>query len=163
GTPTAIAKRIDSTPACIETRAPQMTRESVSRPRSSVPNGCAQLGALRIALQLVAFGSAGASQGAASATITKASTTSRPPTAGGRRARRRQATRTRSPRIAPARGPAASTAVAGALSGLIAATLHPDARVEEGVGHIHEEVQQHVGARGDEDHALDDRIVAGED
>ena len=95
----AIANRMDTTPACIEMRAPQMTRDRLSRPRSSVPKGCAQLGGFRIVLQLVAFGSAGASHGAASATTTNASTTTVPTTAGGRRARRRQASRRRSPRI----------------------------------------------------------------
>ena len=44
----AMASRIEKTPACMEMRVPHTTREKVSRPRSSVPNGLAAVGALRI-------------------------------------------------------------------------------------------------------------------
>src|SRR3989304_3786540 len=59
-----IAKRMERTPARIEIRAPQITRERLSRPRSSVPNGCDQLGAFRTWLQSVRMGWAGAARGA---------------------------------------------------------------------------------------------------
>src|SRR6266705_2111727 len=51
-----MASRIEKTPACIEMRLPQTTRENVSRPRSSVPNGCASVGALRTCFQSVCRG-----------------------------------------------------------------------------------------------------------
>src|SRR5687768_17277330 len=38
-----------------------------------------------------------------------------------------------------------------------------DARVEVHVGEVHREVDEHVGAREDQDHALDDRVVAPQD
>src|SRR5262245_9932818 len=140
-----MAKRMDRTPACIETRAPHTTRASMSRPRSSVPNGCAQLGALRIALQLVAFGSPGATPGAPMATTTNASTITSPTTAGGRRARRRQLLRTRSPRVPRAAGARVKTSAAlvAEPSGLIAPAPDPDPRVEQRIGEVDQEVHQH--------------------
>ena len=57
GTPTESEIDTDTTPARSDARAPQITRESTSRPISSVPNQCSADGALRIALQLVASGS----------------------------------------------------------------------------------------------------------
>ena len=47
----------ETRPALSEARAPQITRLSTSRPTSSVPNQCAQDGALRTRLKLVAVGS----------------------------------------------------------------------------------------------------------
>ena len=44
-------------PASNDARVPQTTRESTSRPMSSVPNQCADDGAWRIADQLVSIGS----------------------------------------------------------------------------------------------------------
>ena len=64
GTPSASEIDTDTTPARIEARAPQMMRDSTSRPSSSAPNQCAALGAARTALQLVASGSYGAIHGA---------------------------------------------------------------------------------------------------
>ena len=62
GTPITSATSTETTPASIEARAPYSTRDSTSRPFSSVPNQCAAEGALRIAVQEVASGSDGASQ-----------------------------------------------------------------------------------------------------
>ena len=45
------------TPAESEARVPQMTRDSRSRPTSSVPNQCALPGALRTMEKLVCSGS----------------------------------------------------------------------------------------------------------
>src|SRR5689334_16868666 len=44
-----------------------------------------------------------------------------------------------------------------------AATSVADARIEQRIAEIHEQVDDHVGAREDEHHALDDRIVAPQD
>src|ERR1051325_8761789 len=45
GTPRPSEIETDTTPARIEARAPQMTRESTSRPSSSEPKRCARLAA----------------------------------------------------------------------------------------------------------------------
>src|SRR3990170_4651941 len=84
GTPIAIASRIEKPPACIEMRLPQTTRERLSRPRSSVPNGFAQVGALRILPQSVRSGSVVAIHGAPIAVVTKIRTTMHPATEAGR-------------------------------------------------------------------------------
>ena len=60
----AMASTIEKTPACIEMREPHTTRERPSRPRSSVPKGCAHDGGLRILLQSVRTGSMLAIHGA---------------------------------------------------------------------------------------------------
>ena len=57
GTPTPAAISTDTTPASNDARAPNTTRDSTSRPFSSVPMRCCQDGALRMAPQLVAIGS----------------------------------------------------------------------------------------------------------
>src|SRR5271165_336504 len=87
GMPSTSEIDTDITPARSEARVPQITRESTSRPISSVPNQCAALGALRIALQLVASGSYGATAGASKARSTKNTTTPSAATAPRRRAR----------------------------------------------------------------------------
>ncbi len=56
GTPSESEISTETTPALSEARAPKITRESTSRPISSVPSQCAQLGALRTAAQSVAIG-----------------------------------------------------------------------------------------------------------
>src|SRR5690349_19874455 len=38
-----------------------------------------------------------------------------------------------------------------------------DARIEQRIAQVHDEVDEHVGAREDEHHPLDDRIVASQD
>src|SRR5579862_1016616 len=68
GTPSDTEMHTETRPASSEARAPQMTRDSTSRPISSVPNRWAAVGALRMAPQLVASGSCGAIQGAKHAT-----------------------------------------------------------------------------------------------
>ena len=88
GTPNASEIDTDTIPARSDARVPHMTRESTSRPISSVPNQCAALGALRIALQLVAKGSYGATSGASNASSTKKTTTPNAAIARRRRARR---------------------------------------------------------------------------
>ena len=66
---TAIATEM--TPASSEARAPQIMREKMSRPSSSVPSQCAADGALRIAAKLVGDGSGIGSTGARSASSAK--------------------------------------------------------------------------------------------
>src|SRR5437870_3000569 len=159
----AMASRIENTPACIEMRAPHTTREKPSRPRSSVPNGCASEGALRIWLQSVRAGSLVAIHGAPSAMTTKIATTIAPTTAAGRW----RATRQRR-HHAPACGLAASaasgsdTADVAVLSGIGGAPADADAWVQDRVGDVHQQVDEHVRRRREQHHALHDRIVARE-
>ena len=91
GTPSSSEIETETTPASIEACVPQTTRENTSRPISSVPNQCSALGGLRIAPQLVAIGSCGASQPANSASTMKPMTTARPNIAARRRRSLRQA------------------------------------------------------------------------
>jgi hypothetical protein len=95
-----MASTMENTPACIEMRAPHTTREKPSRPRSSVPKGCAHDGALRILAQSVRTGSLVAIHGAASAMTTKSVTTTAPAIAAGRRRPTRQARCRKPPRVA---------------------------------------------------------------
>src|SRR6185295_12477548 len=155
--PTAIARTTAKTPACIEARAPQTMRERTSRPRSSVPNGCAHVGGLRIWAQSVRSGSLGATHGAPNARIAKSSTTAAPARAGGRRRARRQPRASR-PILFMGAGAAATRVAAGvirrAASGLTERSPDADAGIQDRVRHVHEQIDEHVGARGDEHHAL---------
>src|SRR5215831_16329564 len=160
----AIARRTAKTPACIDTRVPHTTRDSTSRPRSSVPNGCAQLGALRIWLQSVLTGLTMPIHGAPIASAVKSSTTPAPTSAGGRRRARRQPRR-----MALLDGPAAGAMRLSAMaavpvvpSALTGRSTNANAGVQERVGGVHEEIDQDVRARRDEDDALDQRVVARE-
>ena len=71
----------DIQPAISEVRAPQIMRDRMSRPSSSVPNQYIADGALRTARKLALTGSNGAIHGASSATSTKNPTTAAPMTA----------------------------------------------------------------------------------
>src|SRR5262245_48013884 len=124
-------------------RVPQTTRAKVSRPRSSVPNGCARLGALRTSFQSVCIGSAPAIHGAPIATTTNRSTTAAPTTAAGRRRACRHA---RVRRLGSVAAVDASTAVDAVVLGLTGRTADPDAWIEDRVGHVDQEVDQHVRA-----------------
>src|SRR5205809_689987 len=81
--------RTETTPASSDARAPNITRDATSRPISSVPNQCSRLGGLRIAPQLVASGSYGATSGANNASATKRAMTASPNAAKRRRNNRR--------------------------------------------------------------------------
>src|SRR5580765_7480881 len=140
-------------------REPQTTRAKVSRPRSSVPNGCARLGALRISFQSVCIGSAPAIHGAAIAATTKRSTITAPTTDAGRRRACRQA---RARRSGSADRVWASTAVVAVVLGLTERAPDADARIQERVGQVDQKIDQHVRAGGDKHDALYQRIVARE-
>ena len=93
GTPISSEIDTDTMPASNEARVPQITRDSTSRPISSVPSQYCALGALRMAAQLAAIGSSGAIHGANRASTMNATTTARPTSAPCRRLRRNQARR----------------------------------------------------------------------
>jgi hypothetical protein len=91
GTPISKEMLTEMTPAIKEACVPQITRDKTSRPISSVPNQCAALGALRMALQLVAIGSCGEMKGANRANKMKPTTTAKPNNALGLLRKRSQA------------------------------------------------------------------------
>ena len=93
GTPIPAAISTETTPASRLARAPKITRAATSRPFSSVPIQCSALGALRMAVQLVAIGSYGEISGANVATSTKTTITTSPATAIGRCRKRNSASR----------------------------------------------------------------------
>src|SRR5262245_11037139 len=153
-----MASRIEKTPACIEMREPQTTRAKVSRPRSSVPNGCASVGALRTSFQSVCSGSTLAIHGAPSAIATKSTTTMAPIADAGRRHATRHARRRRL---------AGSTVRVGSIASAVALSVtgspsDSDPRIEERVGDVYQQVDEHVGARREQDDPLDERVVARE-
>jgi hypothetical protein len=80
GTPRAKPKITDASPTCSDTRAPQMTRLSMSRPNSSVPRAWRSKapGALSTASENCADGLKGARNGAPAAITTIASAISTP-------------------------------------------------------------------------------------
>src|SRR5437773_1759398 len=105
------------TPASNDARAPQMRRDSTSRPTSSVPSRWTSDGALRTARKSVALGSNGASAGAATAIPMNPTTTANAIEAAGRR---------RSSRIIRAAGRASSA----------------ESRIREEVEDVGEQIQQ---------------------
>src|SRR5262249_20101224 len=161
-TPMAMASSTAKTPASIETRAPQTTREKQSRPRSSVPNGWLHVGAFRIWPQSVLTGSLVAIHGAKIATPRNPSTTRPPTTASGRPPPRRQCRprfRTRAGAVASTRRPAAAPTDPSAATGV---SPDPDAWVQERVRQVDQEIDPDVGAGRDQHHALHQGVVAGE-
>src|SRR5512138_2323318 len=141
-------------------RAPQTTRAKVSRPRSSVSNGCASVGALRTSFQSVCNGSTRAIHGAPSAMATKSTTTTAPMADAGRRRATRHARRRRGTGSTVRVGSSAP-AVAVVL-GITRAPADANPRIEKRVGDVYQQVDQHVRAGREEYDPLDERIVARE-
>src|SRR5262245_60907916 len=160
----AIASTMASTPACMETRVPHTTRDSTSRPRSSVPKGWDHEGGLRIWPQSVLSGSAIAIQGAPIASAAKKSTTVAPATAGGRRRARRHPRERALPQPAAAGSASAPETVDASLtpSGLTGRSPEADAGIQERVRYVHEQIDQYVRASRDQDDALNEGVVPRE-
>src|SRR5690242_12937025 len=141
--PTATAAK----PTVSDTRAPQITRESTSRPRWSVPSTWAlpsmpwSVGAASRPRSDWRSGSCGASHGAATA-IRASASTKRPPAMTSRRVRRAPA---------PPRAAAASTATA---------STGTDAGIEDAIQEVDGEVEDDEQDGREEDRALHDRVVA---
>src|SRR5690606_14406632 len=110
----------------------------------SVPNQCSAEGGFRRWTGARACGSTVPSQGANSAASTIIASTAAPATAVGWR---RKASRKRGQ---DGEGAGAAMSVA-------------DARIEQPVGQVHGEVDQHVDAGEQQDHALDDGVIAAQD
>src|SRR5215472_4116169 len=137
-------------------RAPATRRESMSRPRVSVPRTCPGPGPARWLARSGRFGSGKWSSGKNSADrVTRAS-----------HAAESQKLRPRRFQMAPARGAsagraAATTAAWTLMSGDCAAMPNPG--IEDAVEHVHDEVDQDEGDRHKGDNALDHDQVAGVD
>ena len=153
GTATTIASTVAKKPAWIDARAPQISRESSSRPSSSVPSRCFDDECASSALKSVAPAPYGASSGAKIAVSTKTRTMTRPATAIGRRRNRLRSSMRRR-----ARGVHRSaTRVDGAHA---RAPGDADPRIQQRVDDVDREIDDHVAGRGDEHDALDQRVVA---
>src|SRR5687768_11062267 len=113
----------------------------------SVPNQTSLEGCFSRLTGSTAWGSTVPSQGASTATRIMAASTIPPTIAVGWR------------RNASLKRPGATAASVRAAVAMSVA----DARIEVHVGEVHREVHEHVGAREDQDHALDDGIVAPQD
>src|SRR5690606_12930053 len=113
----------------------------MSRPRSSVPNGCASDGGARTATKSGARGSYGERSGARRLAATNAATSPAPTRPTGL---------FRNLTSAAAYGPAPSMSV------------EADPRVEIRVEDVHDEVRQHVADREEQDHPLHDEEVPAE-
>src|SRR5579884_2205960 len=144
-TPTVIAIASTSTPTAREMRAPAMTRLRRSRPRSSVPKGCAADGGRSLSSGAIRRGSNGAAARPATARTSRNVTMVAPIQAAGMRTSARSESATK---LVPARGPATSVA---------------DARVEDSIQHVHGEVDDDVD-HGQQKRAPHDRgVIEGND
>src|SRR5713226_1637139 len=129
-----------SNPTVSEVRAPNTRRESMSRPRPSVPSQCRASGGMRRASMSI---SVGLGIGRRFANMAARTTTAIQAAAAQnmllRRRRRRGAT-------------AASSAASSAAMA--------DPRVEHGIEHVDREIQQHEADGDEQHHALQDDEVA---
>src|SRR5438876_1129928 len=128
-------------PTVSEVRAPNTSRESMSRPNPSVPSQCCASGGMRRKSISISFGlgSGSSSASAAAATISAIHAAASQNTLPSRR---RQGI--------------------GAIAGSTAAsnTAMADPRIEHGVEQVHDEVQQHEADRDQQHDALQDDEVA---
>src|SRR6267142_1971544 len=136
----------EPSPATSETRVPQITRESTSRPTLSVPRRWARPGLARTLPRSCLSGSYGATMSAASITTTPK---------GARRVR--AACRSTTHRRSRTGGAVTARAMAGAGSAI------SDPRIDPAVEEIHEQIAQDEADGDEQDHALHERIVARED
>src|SRR5215831_327449 len=124
----------DTMPASRETRVPQITRDSTSRPTLSVPSTWARPGRASALSRSCLRGSYGASTEAPNAMTSAASSTAAPNGASRARAARRSA------RQRP--------------------SADPDARVEPAIEQVDDQVAGDEAERDQQDHALHQRIIA---
>src|SRR5919201_3194510 len=148
--PAMAAMATDTKPATSDTRVPQMTRLNTSRPTLSVPSQCARPGRARLLPRFCASGSYGASSGAASAMTMAASSTAAPNGASRARVARRSASQRRSRTVTASRVTSARSA-------------NPDSGIDPAIQQVDEQIAHDEAERDQQDHALDERIVARED
>src|SRR5690242_3023134 len=137
----------DTNPATSETRVPQITRLSTSRPTLSVPSQCARPGRASALPRSWATGSYGASTGAATATTIATIRTAAPNGARRARAARRTASQRRS------RTPGSSRATS-------ADSANPDSGIDPAIEEIDGQIGDDEAERDEENDALDERVVA---
>src|SRR5437763_14788264 len=131
----------------------------MSRPIASEPSGkvhappCCQAGGLRKAALLVASGACGAIHGANKASSSRKATTTRPPTAP-----RFAENAIQNSRHGP--GGCAAGASDEATVLLMSVPRLPDARVDQPVGEIHQQVDAHHHHAEQQHAALEHRVVA---
>src|SRR5215470_10836586 len=143
----------EPSPATSETRVPQITRESTSRPTLSVPRKWARPGLARMLPRSCRSGSYGETTGARTATTSATSTTTAP--RGARRVRAAwRSTSQRRSRAGEAVVARARAAAGSAIS---------DPRIDPAIEEIHEQVAQDEADGDEQDHALHERVVARED
>src|SRR6476469_5223887 len=144
------------------TRAPSMTRERMSRPRSSVPMGWLHVppnptGGWREAARSISFGGYGVMYGPKRPA--KMNSARIAPENHGQRRRRRRDT---GPTISSAGAWIASSVTASSGTGNTTADP-PHSRVEESVGDVDEEQEYHEDSGVDQHDPLDHVVVAGVD
>src|SRR5438094_10127258 len=143
----------ETKPATSETRVPQITRDSTSRPTLSVPSRWARPGRARVLARFCLSGSWGARTGARSAVSAATRSTAAPNGARRARAARRTTTQRRS----------GSGRVAVGWERAEAGSAMADPRVDPAVDEVDHQVAQDE-AHGDQQHnALHQRVIAGED
>src|SRR5216684_1285447 len=143
----------EPSPATSETRVPQITRESTSRPTLSVPRRWARLGLARTLPRSCLKGSWGDTMGASTATMSAASITTTP--RGARRVR--AACRSTTHRRSRTGTEVAAHTMTGAGSAI------SDPRIDPAIEEIHEQVAQDEADGDEQDHPLHQRVVPRED
>src|SRR6266702_6829589 len=139
-------------PATSDTRVPQITRASTSRPTLSVPRRWAGPGCASAWPRSCLSGSSGETTGARIATATAASITATPNGASRAPAARRSI---RHRRARTGRGAAGWAMAAGSAI--------PDPRVDPAIEEVHQQVAQDEAYRDEQHDALHERVVARED
>src|SRR6478672_11195816 len=137
-----------------------MSRERMSRPTGSVPSRkralppLSQNGGASVNSRYCSFGGCGATTSAPSAIATSTPTTASPTSAPRFCAYARQNSPNRDAGAMLTRGGPATRCKKGAASGM------PDARVDDTVEHVDDEVDRDDDGRNQQDAALHDRVVA---
>src|SRR5258708_30284996 len=134
-----------------------MVRDRTERPSAGVRSQCAALGGEGSRNELVEIGSKGLISGARIATATKNSTTKAPTMAPRRLTRRRKARR-------QGGDSGAAMAVVSGETAVMASSSRSgaQARVDEEISEVGEQVQEDIRRRGEQDDALDHGVVAVE-
>src|SRR5438132_9964014 len=149
--PATRAIATETNPATSETRVPQTTRESTSRPTLSVPSQCAAAGRASALPRFCLSGSCGATAGAPTATASAATRMTTPSRADSDEEERHG--------LAGARR---TWGAWGAISGPPISLVVADPGIDEAIKDVDAEVA-HDEADGDQQHhALHERIVARE-
>jgi hypothetical protein len=149
---------ITAIPAGTDTRAPQIMRLKMSRPRSSVPRTCPAPGGLRRSKRFCALGSAIGSNGAKSPTKSQPTIMAIPANESGRPPNV-CATLVRVDRYC--RGELSAKPTSG---GAVAATLaftsgDPDPGVEDSVNDVDHEIHEHIHSRHEQRDSQQSGIV----